>query len=288
MNKTNARTVYKLSLYFVCSLMLLAVFSPVIAAQTLSATPQFGAVVGLTKSMHGISPMYTGYTDNNWAGYMVGGPSQSVTQVTMSYKIPAITGANGAYCGIWAGIDATGTDLQQIGTVSEMQNGKAIYYAFYEYLPYGPVTIPNFNVYPGDTIIASVYYISSAGGGNANIQVNIYDTTQGDEYFTHTQATTNGWGGNTGEWILETPQVGSSFAPLANFGTEYNGQYYTNCIPSCEAVISGTGGYIGSFGSNVCSLTMIATAYPYATMAAPSALSSDGSSFTVTWENAGP
>ncbi len=274
---TKKHQMFKLSVLLVGSLMLLAVFGQVITAQAMSTTTKNGLMQNFVRLSQD-----TGSTDN-WAGYLVMGGAQQVTAAIASWKVPAVSG-NG-YSSFWVGIDDDRNDLEQIGTMSQMVNGVATYFAWYEYLPSNWVTITSTTIHPGDTIIGTVYEIGQSGT-SYNIQVNIYDVTQGDTQFHTTQWIAN-WHGNSAEYIAEAPIVGT-LQPLANFGTAYFGQDYTSCIPSCEATINGQSGYIGSFGvNNWVQITMMSANNQYV-KAATSALSSDGSSFTVTWENAGP
>jgi len=252
--------------------MLLAVFSPLIAAQTLSMTPEYG-INQLIKS--------DGATMSEvWSGYALSEPNHSVTDVIGSWKVPSVTGSNGISA-FWVGIDGyTSPTVEQIGTTAEIVNGQAKYYAWYEWYPAGPQTITSVTVRPGDIMIGTAQVTST---NPTTIEVSIYDVTNGDEQAHYTNSSTT-WDYNSAEWIAECP----SGYYLPNFGTVYFGQDYTSCIPSCEATVSGTSGYIGSFGSAVEQITMYADYSPYPVMATPSALSSDGSSFSITWNSAGP
>ena len=76
-------------------------------------------------------------TSNNWSGYVVTGPTGSVTYVNGSWIVPAVTAsATNAYSAFWVGIDGynSGT-VEQIGTDSDWVNGAAQYYAWYEFYP---------------------------------------------------------------------------------------------------------------------------------------------------------
>jgi hypothetical protein len=74
--------------------------------------------------------------------------------------------------------------------------------------------------------------------------------------------------------------------PLSNFGTVNFGLDNTAVAGTCYATISGVNGQISSFGTAVQQITMVTN--KGATKASPSALSSDGTSFQVTWKSAGP
>ena len=66
-----------------------------------------------------------------------------------------------------------------------------------------------------------------------------------------------------------------------NFGKDY-----TNVAGTCYATISGTNREINYFGTAVQQITMVTN--KGVTKASPTALSTDGSSFQVTWATAGP
>jgi hypothetical protein len=71
--------------------------------------------------------------------------------------------------------------------------------------------------------------------------------------------------------------------PLANFGTVYFGGDYTGFTTTCYATVSGATGSIKSFGTAVQTITMVTNSG--VTKASPSSLSTDGTSFTVTWQH---
>jgi hypothetical protein len=91
---------------------------------------------------------------------------------------------------------------------------------------------------------------------------------------------------SSAEWIVEAPSSSRGVLPLANFGAASLGAAYTSAKGTNAATINGVTGPIGSFGSNVWSSTMI-NAKNDAIMAAPSSLTSDGTSFYVTWYSVG-
>jgi len=96
-------------------------------------------------------------------------------------------------------------------------------------------------------------------------------------------STVSGAAESSAEWIAEAPSSYRGVLPLANFGTVKFGQDYTVMSGTCYATISGTSGSIGSFGSSVQKITMVASGGTV--KALPSSLSSDGTSFTVTWHH---
>jgi hypothetical protein len=74
--------------------------------------------------------------------------------------------------------------------------------------------------------------------------------------------------------------------PLADFGSVHFGTDVTGVKGTDSATIGGSAGPIGSFGSAVQTITMVTGSG--AAKAQPSALSSDGTSFSITWVRAGP
>src|SRR5437016_809803 len=117
----------------------------------------------------------------NWAGYaaqtsLASPLANSVSAVTGSWTVPAVTGSGKAYASVWVGIDGyTSGTVEQIGTDSDIINGVPTYYAWYEMYP-----LPSFNVpltiHANDAINASVVY---TGG---KFTLTITDTTSGKSY----------------------------------------------------------------------------------------------------------
>ena len=92
---------------------------------------------------------------------------------------------------------------------------------------------------------------------------------------------------SSAECITETPSVAGSFALLANFGSVSWGKDYTAIKNTCTATVSGSTKPMGNFGAN--SVDIIMCSPPSCTsMAVPSSISKDGTSFKVTFESAGP
>jgi hypothetical protein len=86
---------------------------------------------------------------------------------------------------------------------------------------------------------------------------------------------------SSAEWIAEAPLSTPTLKPLplAPFGAGYFGDDYTGAVGTCYAADSKTSGPISSFGDNVQQIGMVnGDGVP---MATPSALSADGSSFSV-------
>ncbi len=220
-----------------------------------------------------------GATSTNWSGYVVTGSTGSVTDVKGSWKVPSIQGTcpkGNTYSLAWVGIDGfTSSTVEQVGTASNCASGKPQYYAWYETYPKPLQTIAGFQVSPGDVISAEVSY----GGGTFTIH--IIDLTHYQDYI-H-KATVSSASRSSAEWVMEAPtSTGTTVLPLANFGTVNLGSDYTTVASSCYATVSGVSGGIGSFGSS----TQVTMAGSGGTVKAQaSALTTDMTSFTITWKS---
>ena len=92
---------------------------------------------------------------------------------------------------------------------------------------------------------------------------------------------------SSAEWIVE-----DSGGLLPDFGTVEFGQDYppnAGASGTCDATVGNASGPIGSaaFASGLVQITMVAS-NGTTVMSQPSALSSDETSFSDTWENQGP
>ncbi len=221
-------------------------------------------------------------TSTNWSGYAVTGPTGSVTDVKGSWTVPAIQGtcsSTNQYSSHWVGIDGyTSSTVEQTGTDSDCQNGAPAYYAWYEFYPLPSFTISGMTIKPGDVITADVTHSRS------HYTVTITDLTTGQSF--SKSKTVSSARASSAEWITEAPSSSGGVLPLANFGTVSWGYDNTNVANTNYATISGTTAAIGSFGAAVHQITMVTSGG--AVKASPSALTSDGTSFTVNWVSSGP
>lgn len=257
--------------FLIGSLILLAALSPALAT-----TPQLSSGPRIRTN--------TTWLSTNWSGYAVTGSTGTVTSVSGSWTVPLVTGSKRttAYSSFWVGIDGFNTNtVEQIGTDSDIQNGKAVYYAWYEFYPNPMVQITSITVSPGDTISASVTYSPT----DNTFTVSITDKTQS---WTSPPTTVSGATESSAEWIAEAPSSLGGVLPLADFGRVNFGLQYTSVPATCYATISGVNNgvnsAIGSFGSAVQQITMGSIHGRTTTVKAqPSGLSSDGTSFSVTW-----
>jgi hypothetical protein len=228
---------------------------------------------------------------SNWAGYIAGGSSSNTqfSSVSGSWVEPTAKCDSGqTYSAFWVGLggssDQSGS-LEQIGTQADCNaDGSANYYAWYELVPSAPVNL-SLAIKPGDHISARV----SVNG--SDVTVSLSDQTTGQSTTKTLQMSNPDT--SSAEWIAEAPSQCSGGdattgacqpLPLADFGTvQFTGASatangHTGTISdsdwSAQAIALGSGGtYDIGLGSGDSSAA-----------ANPSSLSSDGSSFSVTYE----
>jgi len=206
---------------------------------------------------------------------------------------------------MWVGIDgdngpglAPNGTVEQIGTAAKVVNGQTQYVAWWEFAgdqsaktgAKGPGFFPqdlptSFAIHPGDTISASVTFVSSTSS-TSTFFFQIQDTPKGGPPQSwHSELTTTNVvpARTTAEWIVENPNNGAQ--PLANFGqVSFTGAW---------ATIGTKTGAIDTLGKNV-ALNMLSngvqldnTSFPMIDSNAlgfnePSSGSLSSSSFTVT------
>lgn len=263
----------------------------------IATTVSFLMLLGISGAFSAVSPAVFATTNypmashgttqsTNWSGYAVTGSKGSVTAVYGSWIEPKISGtcpSKTEAAAFWVGIDGyTSKTVEQTGTDSDCSGGVPSYYAWYEFYPKSSVLITSLTISPGDVISAQVTY----SGGKFTIEMK--DVTTGHSFTK--SGTVKGAKENSAEFIAESPCCSASgnFLPLTDFGTVSFGGDSTSVSATCYATINGVTGSIGSFSSSsVFAITMINNAGTK-DKATPSALSSDGSSFTITWDSAGP
>jgi hypothetical protein len=220
----------------------------------------------------------------NWAGFAVTGPNGSVSFVQGSWIQPKAHCTSATrYASFWVGIDGySSRTVEQTGTDSDCSGGSPVYYAWYEFYPAYPVTITSVPIHPGNTIEASVTYVSAAVG----FKIVLTDVTTGHSY-SHSKKVATAQR-TSAEWIAEAPSSSSGVLPLANFTMVHFGTDATSVANTCTATVSGTTGAIGSFGaSSIHRINMVNLAGTV-TKALTSTLTPDGTSFNVTWKHPGP
>jgi hypothetical protein len=181
------------------------------------------------------------------------------------------------YSSQWIGIGGFFSgdgSLIQTGTESDY-NGGASYYAWYELLPASETPI-SMAVKPGDVMYAN---ISLAAHTTNTWVVSIYDQTSHGGF---AQFVTYSSSKLSAEWIEERPELCSAvctLTSLANFGKAHYGFDFTSQANTNFAVIKGVLGKISHFPH--ASITMVDTRG--LTLASPTLLSTDGTSFTMKW-----
>jgi hypothetical protein len=239
-------------------------------------------------------------TSQNWSGYVVGGSSGSsgssgtrYRSVSGSWVQPTAKCTSGSgYAAFWVGLGGADQSeaLEQDGTEANCSaDGTPSYYAWYELVPSAPVKV-SMAVHPGDHITSKV----AVSGTSVTVSLN--NTTTGGS-FTRTLQMSNP-DTSSAEWIAEAPstcQQGLSSCtplPLTDFGT----------VSFTNAVATTTGGHTGTisdpdWSAASVSLSSGTSGFGFGSTqfasqdttasAAPSGLSSDGSSFSVAWSSNG-
>ena len=215
----------------------------------------------------------------NWSGYAVTGTS--FTSAKGSWTIPTVncTKTPNTYSSFWVGIDGwTSSTVEQTGTDSDCSGKSPSYYAWYEFYPAGSVLISSVPVSPGNKISATVTY------SGTEFTITITNESTGKSFSKSSRV--SGAQRTSAEWIAEAPCCTRSggILPLADFGTVDFGDDYTGVSGTNDATDSTVTGPIGSFGSTVNEAVMV-NGSTGANEAVPSGLSTDGSSFTVTWDS---
>jgi hypothetical protein len=215
----------------------------------------------------------------NWSGYAVEGAS--FTKALASWTVPTVTCSKtpNTYSSFWVGIDGwTSSTVEQTGTDSDCNGSRASYYAWYEFYPNPSIEITSVPVSPGNHISASVTY------SGTQFTITLINETTGKSY--SKSSAVSGAQRTSAEWIAEAPCCTrrGGILPLSDFGTVDFGEDYTGISSTNDATDSSVSGAIGAFGSNIFESIMV-NGTTGADEAVPSALSSDGTSFTVTWDS---
>src|SRR3984957_1426326 len=231
----------------------------------------------------------TAVSSSNWSGYAdtndtFGSVSSSWTEPTVNcadsnsgldgvLSLSDLLGGPGAASAFWVGLDGyNSTSVEQLGTDSDCDSGTPSYYAWYEMYPNPSVTLGSqYPVKPGDQLTALV----AANSTGTSFTLSMKDATAGWNF--STTQTGSGFARSSAEVIAEAPSSCSllfcSEVPLADFGQiNYSGSSVINS--------AGTKGLLASFNADEITMSDNGT-----TLATPSSLSSDGSSFSVKWDN---
>jgi Peptidase A4 family len=215
---------------------------------------------------HGPPAFLVGHSASlNWSGYSSYSGTGTFTDVKGSWTQPKATCTNKtAYSSFWVGLDGYNSNsVEQLGTEADCSHGRPVYYAWWEMYPNPSNTISGFTVTPGVSYTGEVKY-----NGNGSFTLTL---SGGGNSFSTTKTLANP-SLSSAEWIAEAPSLcarSCRVLPLTNFGTvSFSGS-------------SANGKAIDDSAWSVDPLTMVTSGGQV--RAAPSALDSSGSAFSVTW-----
>lgn len=197
----------------------------------------------------------------NWAGYVATGGT--FTSISGTWTIAEPTAATAGIDATWVGIGGFGSDdLVQAGTQANVtRSGDVRYTAWIERLPGAAQTVA-LTVSGGDSVTVTLTEQSSG-----QWLVSLWNNTTGKSYDTTVRyASTR----SSAEWIEEAPSSGRGVVPLDDFGSVR--------FTSSAARMDGRDISIKDAGGKP--VTMADASGQ--TLASPSGLGADGSSFTVT------
>jgi hypothetical protein len=214
-------------------------------------------------------------TTYNWSGYAVTGTA--FIDAKGSWIVPTATCSKSpnAWASFWVGIDGySDSTVEQAGTLIWCNRTTPKYYTWYELYPAATTIISSIPTKPGDKISAEISYKGT------EFTIEIKDETTGKSFSVTKSA--SGAKRTSAEWIAEAPEVSCcGILNLADFTKVEFGDHYTDITDTNWATDSKVSGPISDFGAAVEKITQIDdTLYIEAT---PSALSTDGSSFTSKW-----
>jgi len=233
---------------------------------TIAPTPKPSTQPSLLMFGPNAARVGTAGTSRNWSGYAA--TRGTFTSVTGTWTVPQVS-SNGhtAADATWVGIGGIKrNDLIQSGTQNIVSSsGQVTASAFFEILPHvsQPIAV---TVRGGDSITVSI-----AQQSTNQWQISFTDTTNGQTYSTTVSYASSL---SSAEWIEEAPTDGRRELPLDNFGSvQFSGGSTTE-----------NGNAVTISQANTQAITMVnLSRQPLAT---PSALGSDGASFTVTRSSA--
>jgi hypothetical protein len=236
-------------------------------------------------------------TSQNWSGYVVqSSAGKNFSRVSGSWVQPSVSSNSGqGYSAFWVGLGGAGQQsqaLEQTGTAAQVVNGQVTYYAWYELVPSAQVTLP-LAIHPGDQMSGKVTVHGS------NVTISLDDQTTGHSITKSLQM--NNPDTSSAEWIAEAPAAESSdgsmqILPLADFGhvtftnasATAGGQTGSISDPAWnveQVDLSNAGGapFLGDGGQFSPAGLGAADSQQSAAGASAGAVSSDGTSFTVSY-----
>ncbi len=227
-------------------------------------------------------------TSQNWSGYAVHATGLSFRKLSGSWKQPNASCTQGAraYSAFWVGLGGyslSSDGLEQIGTEDDCDaNGSVDLYAWYELVP-APSQVIRMTVKPGDLISATVQVLG------AQVTLTLQDRTSHKSFAkTLTDRTADV---SSAEWIVEAPSECFSSTqcrtlPLADFGSlQFSGASVQTASGRTSAISNPlwdtTKIVLSSGGSRF--ISSGASTGSGGAQSTPSALTSAGSVFTVTY-----
>lgn len=220
-------------------------------------------------------------SSSNWSGYVAAVKTSSVTCVEATWVEPTITcpkSGNQAVA-IWIGIDGFGSrtlgipstsTLVQLGTQGNCRDGVAFHDAWHEVLPAEQREIPMVTpIRAGDRITARVIYT-----GSGRFTMSLIDLPAGLRF--NLTVSAPGAPRHSAEWIVEAPATDcpDTCLPIAM------PRFTTTTFSNAHATIGGSRAGIADDRWTDLKLTMSRHGI---VRSRPSALSSGGTSFRVTW-----
>ena len=235
----------------------------------------------------------------NWAGYVAVGPgstedtassAMTFTDVTGRWVLPkaACRTKTSSSLAIWVGLggySVTSKQLEQVGTEIDCDaKGNASYRVWYELYPAGPVSVLGLKIDPGDTIVSSILADSTG------LLLQVTDRTRHTRFTRHIDVASPDL--HSAEWIVEAPVQCSAggycrqmpltkFAPLAFTHTYAIGNKIGATLSSGNWLVKSlrlVPRSYRAFGGPVEQASRAGGAG-----AAVSALTPDGTGFTVNW-----
>jgi hypothetical protein len=181
------------------------------------------------------------------------------------------------------GIDGyNDSTVEQIGTSQDVVNGTPVYQVWWEMYSSGlqqpEQVISSMTIQPGDSISASVQYLSS-GAHAGDFELSITDNSRPNDSFTTYQSSAQTQSPvserSSAEWIVEAPSLGNNIADLANFGSA--------TFKNASATINGVSGPINDSAWQSQAINM---ATGRGTLEdTTSVLTNSGTSFIVTYDS---
>lgn len=203
----------------------------------------------------------------NWAGYVSADQGSQYSAISASWIVPAVSAQAGSDLSAdaaWVGIGGTTSgDLIQAGTQALVDSSNHTQYeAWYEVLPDASQPVPLL-VSAGDSV-----QVSLAQTSPGEWHIAFADTTTGKSYATDVAYNSSL---SSAEWVQEMPSMarGRSFIPLDDFNT----------IAFSDASVTENGVVENLSQAHASPLEMVNIKGE--TLAEPSALVSQGSSFAV-------